>query len=183
MKITALVFGFLLLVSGSAFGSGATDAATAYFETIKKKDYVAAAEHFDPAALKEFRDELAFLTEMAAKEDESVLASFFGPGASADSVNKMSDAEFFASFLGAIMMQAEAVGGITFDGMEILGEVMEGEDVSHVVTRNRATVGAMEMEAMEVVSFRLVGKEWKALMSGKFKGMAKQIRAAMGFQG
>ena len=76
------------------------------------------------------------------------------------------------------MAQAEAAGGLNFDGMEVLGEVKEGANVAHVVMRNRVSVGEIEIEAMEVVSFKKVGKDWKALLSGKMKGLANQLRTA-----
>ena len=91
----------------------------------------------------------------------------------------MSDSEFFASFLRAALAQAEAIGTIDFDDMEILGEVMEGPDLAHVVTRNTVSVGEVEVEGMEVVSCRKQGDEWKLLVSTQMKGLANQIRAAL----
>lgn len=62
------------------------------------------------------------------------------------------------------------------------GAGLGGKDVAHVVTRNKVSVGEIEVEAMEVVSFRKVGSEWKALMLGKIKGLASQLKAALGGQ-
>lgn len=76
------------------------------------------------------------------------------------------------------MKQAEAAGGLNFDGIEILGEVKEGDDITHLVTRTTVSVGAIDMEAMEVVSLKKSGDEWRILMSGKIKGLPQQLRAA-----
>ncbi|TPW17947.1 MAG: hypothetical protein FD130_457 [Halothiobacillaceae bacterium] len=120
-----------------------------------------------------------FIYEIPAEKQLHFLDTFFGAGATKESVSKLSDKEFFASFLGAAMAQAEAVGGINFGAMEVLGEVKEGNDIAHVVTRTKVSVGEVEVEAMEVVSFKKSGDSWKALMSGKMKGMANQLRAAL----
>ena len=49
----------------------------------------------------------------------------------------------------------------------------------HVVTRNQVTVGDMNMESMEVISFKKVGTEWRILLQGRIKGMTQQIKKAM----
>jgi hypothetical protein len=91
----------------------------------------------------------------------------------------MSDSEFFASFLRAALSQAQALGKVNFEDLEILGEVMEGPDVAHVVTRNKLSVGDFEVEGMEVVSCKKRGDEWKLLVSTQMKGLANQIRSAL----
>jgi len=50
---------------------------------------------------------------------------------------------------------------------------------SHVVTRNKVTVGEVDVEALEVVSFKRIGSEWKALLSGRSKGLANQLKATL----
>ncbi|MBI1919445.1 MAG: hypothetical protein HYS23_00025 [Geobacter sp.] len=161
------------------FAKTASETATEYFNTLQQKDYARTATFFDPAALGEFRQMMSFMNEIPEEGQQEIFTALFGPQASRESVAKLSDANFFASFLRATMAQTEAVGGINFGKMEILGEVKEGKDVAHVVTRNKVSVGEIEVEAMEVVSFRKIGSEWKALMSGKIKGIASQIKAAL----
>jgi len=86
---------------------------------------------------------------------------------------------FYPPALTVAVTQAEAQGTANFDGMEILGEVMEGPDVAHVLTRNRVSVGDFEVETMEIVSCRKQGDEWKLLVSSEMKGLANQIRSAL----
>jgi hypothetical protein len=179
MRISLLILAALLLAGSPAFAKTASETASDYFKVLQQKDYDRAATFFDPAALGEFRRMMSFTDEIPAEGQKEFFEAFFGPGASRESVAKLSDARFFASFLRAVMAQAEALGGLNFDRMQILGEVTEGKDVAHVVTRNKVSVGKIEVEAMEVASFRKVGSEWKALLSGKIKGVASQIRAAL----
>ncbi len=179
MRVVNLFFVAIALFSGSVYAKSASDVAAEYYGVLKTKNYEEAASYFDQAALSEFRNMMSFITELPDQKVEGVLAVFFGEGATKDTVSKLPDSKFFSSFLSAMMSRAEAAGGLNFDGMEILGEIKEGEDISHVVTRNKVTVGDITLEAMEVVSFRKIDGEWKALMSGKLKGMATQMRAAL----
>lgn len=182
MKIIHLIIAILLLSTSPAFAKTASETATYYFNVLKQKDYDRAATFFDPAALGEFRQMMSFVNEIPDEGQQQFFTTFFGLEASRESISKLSDANFFASFLRAAMEQAETVGGVNFGKMEVLGEVMEGKDVVHVVTRNKVSVGEIEVEAMEVVSFKRIGSEWKALMSGKIKGLASQLKAALGRQ-
>lgn len=176
LKLITIIF---FVLCGSAHANSASQVAAAYFDALKKKDYNAAVSFFDPKALHEFQETMGFIADIPNEGPNNLLNVFFGPNATKESVLKLTDAEFFSAFLSAVMTQAETRGGINFNGMEVLGEVMEGSDISHVVTRNRVSVGEIEVEAMEVVSFRLIGKEWKAQMTAKMKGIANQIRAAI----
>lgn len=87
------------------------------------------------------------------------------------------DVEFFASIFNFVMQQADQAGGINFEGVEILGEVKEGDNIAHLVTRNRVSVGEMEVEAMEVVSLKKNGEDWRMLMAGNIKGLPAQLNA------
>lgn len=178
---SAIVLLFLSVTC--AYGQGASEMVAEYFDVLQSQDYEKAATYFDPTALREFRQMLEFISEIPAAEQENILQAFFGPSASQESVSKLSDSDFFGSFLRAIMAQASAAGEVNFDGLEILGEVAEGQDLLHVVTRNKVSVGEIEVEAMEVISLRKAGDSWRLLLSGKMKGMASQLRAALSQSG
>ncbi len=177
-------FSLILLLSSisSVYAETASETAAEYFNVLKKKHYNTAATYFDPTALNDFRQTMSFINEIPAEAQQEFFQVFFGPGANQKSISELSDTDFFASFLRAVMAQAEAAGTINIEGIEILGKVMEGSDIAHIVTRNRASVGKIYMESMEVISFKKKGNEWKLLMSGKIKGMANQLRSAFSRQ-
>jgi hypothetical protein len=179
MKTLRFAIAALLLSSGSVFAATAPETTAAFFDQLEKGDFKAAAAYFDPPALTEFRNSLEVLNEAPAAAQQQFREAFFGAGATAESISKMSDQEFFAAFLRTALAQAESLGRVNFDGMEILGEVMEGPDIAHVVTRNTVKAGDFEIEGMEVVSCRKRGDEWKLLVSNEMKGLANQIRAAI----
>jgi hypothetical protein len=179
MKTLRFALAALLLSSGSVFAATAPETTAAFFDQLEKGDFKAASAFFDPPALSEFRKSLDVINEAPATAQQQFREAFFGAGATPESISKMSDQEFFATFLRTALSQAEALGKVNFDGMEILGEVMEGPDLAHVLTRNTLSAGDFEVEGMEVVSCRKRGDEWKLLVSSQMKGLANQIRAAL----
>jgi len=169
----------LLLVSNLAWAETSAEFAKAYFGDLESGNFEAAAEKFDPEQLNEFRTMMEFYKEIPAQAQTQFIQTFFGPDQTIETVDKATDVQFFSGVFSFIMRQAEAAGGLNFDGFEILGEVMEG-DVVHLVTRNRVSVGELEMEAMEVVSVKKQGDSWKLMLSGKMKGLPEQLKAAFG---
>ena len=181
MRLLLLAFAsFLFAVAPALADNTPSEAAKAYYETMKAKDYNGAAKLFDPEALKSFRGMLDFLTDLPDEEGAEVLVAFFGEGATKESVKKLSDSEFFASFFKGVMAQAEEEGGVDFGEVKVLGEVPEGPDVVHVVTRSKMGVGDLKIESMEVISFKKTEAGWKALLNGEMTGMAGQLKASFG---
>jgi hypothetical protein len=168
----------LVIFSNFAWAENPTERAEMYFSDIENRNYSAAAEHFDPVQLKEFREMMEFYKEIPTEAQAQFIKTFFSEEQTVESIAKLSDTEFFSGLFNFIMKQAEATGGVSFDGLEILGEVKEGQNISHLVTRNRVSIGELEVEAMEVVSMKKVGNEWRMMMSGKIKGLPQQIKAA-----
>ena len=168
----------LIITSSSAFAKTPSEAANDYFGMLKDKNYKAAALLFDPSALKEFRQMMGFTDEVSPEAQKQFFTAFFGSESNMKTVSKLSDVEYFSSFLTAVFAQLESVGGVNFDKMEVIGEVMEGNNIAHVVTRTKVSAGEIELESMEVVSFKKSDKEWRALLSGKLKGIAIQLKAA-----
>ena len=168
----------LFLVANIAWAETPQQRAELYFSDIENLDFLGAASHFDAEQLKEFRGMMEFYKEMPEEAQTNFVQTFFGPDQSTESLENLSDLEFFSGLFSFIMKQAEAAGGLNFDGIEILGEVKEGDDITHLVTRTTVSLGAIDMEAMEVVSLKKSGEEWRILMSGKIKGLPQQLRAA-----
>ena len=170
----------LLLCGQAAYSQTASDAAVKYFNKLKSKDYEVAVAMFFPPALAEFRKMMSFMSEIPDDEREGIYATFFGPDADKDTVAKLSDAQFFAAFLGGVIGQAEAQAQTELRDVQVLGEVPEGPKVRHVVARSKMKAGELEVESMEVVSFTNNNGVWQATLSGQMKGLPQQLRAALG---
>ncbi|MEM6793151.1 MAG: hypothetical protein AAF725_04180 [Acidobacteriota bacterium] len=180
LKHTTLILALLALAPAleAQTTPSATELAEKYFGLLQKEDFQGAAQLFDPAALAEFRGSMSFLLELPEEARGQFFGIFFGPEATVESVKALSDPDFFAAFLKSVLAQA---GGVSFDGLQVIGEVAEGTDQVHVVTRNQATAAGISIEAMEVVSFKRSGEgPWAMQMSGRFKGVAEQLKNALG---
>jgi hypothetical protein len=172
----------LIFTSGSAYAKSASETAKEFFDLLKKENYRAAAGYYDPVALSEFRKMMSFENEIPDGMRKIYFQTFFSPALTDDSVSKLSDLDFFASFWRNIMTSGSFTGSETFSGatkyddVEILGVVMEGENLAHVVIRNKMSVAEHDVESVEVITFDKIGSQWKVKLSGKLKIIALTLR-------
>lgn len=172
----------LLAAAVRAQSEDATPVLREYFASMQAGDFERSAGFFHPEALSAFRESLSFWKEIPEEAQDGFLDAFFGANATPETVEEKNDAEFFAAFLTAVMKQAGAAGSLNFDGMEILGAVAEEDDVLHYVTRNRVSLGEIEIKSMEVVSVQLTEAGWLLQLSGQMEGVAEQLKAAFAGQ-
>jgi len=150
--------------------------AASYFTFLQQRAWDRVAGMFDPAALKEFRQMLAFFDELPDDLSAKVLPAFFGPGADKKQVREMSDVRFFENVFRTVMAQAKKQGAVDFRKIEVLGSVEEGPEVRHVLVRVHMGVADTSLESTQVLSFRNSGSGWMLMMKEKMKGTAQQIR-------
>ena len=180
-----LVFAWAVLL-GSSQGQTPSPApaspaqlAAEYFRLLQKEDYKAAATYFDDASLKDFRDRWGFFGELPEELAREVYPQFFGEGQTKESVAAMTDAAFFAHWLGFFQAQAKACGKVALDNWKYLGEVPEGEDTVHVLTRSRAQVGEQEFDGVVAMTFRKVNGQWKYSVPGEMLALPALLRAEL----
>ena len=171
----------LLVMFGGSQLSAAPDGepsatAIAFYDFLRSSDYVGAASTFDPKELGEFRDLLRIIYENPNETDLQQIEALFGPDITVERLNAMSDSEFFSTFLKLIFQQLQASGSFSFDGVEVIGSVREGDEKAHVVIRQTLGLGENSVEMMDVVSMRLIEDNWKLMMKGDMKGLAAAVR-------
>jgi hypothetical protein len=81
--------------------------------------------------------------------------------------------DFLSSFM---RIAGEQLKDAKFGEVEILGTVRENETV-HVVARTGTSVKGVTIKAMEVISVKRAGAEWKLALSGDLEGMAAALSA------
>ena len=146
------------------------------YARMRAGDWAAAAEAFDPAALRGFRG--MFVPLLEGQGGDGLAAAFFGTGKTAAEVAKMSDAEFFAGFIRSV---ASGLGGMVSLGeQQILGAVPEGADRTHLVVRAHADAMGMRITQMEVVTLNRTPQGWRLAMSGEMEGLAQMMHKMMG---
>ena len=179
MKRIVTILISIVLLCTLAYAGTPEEISKSYFELLKQEQWTEVAKLYDATALKDFKDMMSFLLELPDEAAPQVLGTLFGPGATKESVSVMSDQDFFSYFLRGVMAQAAQIGQLDFRKVDVLGSVPEGDSLRHVVTRTHIGVGELNMEAMEVISFKKEGDKWGILMQGKMKGMAQQIKKAL----
>lgn len=140
------------------------------YRLMQASDWAAAADVFDPAALKQFREMLAPLLE--SDDGVGAMAMFFGDDRSAESLKSMSDQAFFAGMMASIMKTS----GGTLQGQDVLGGVAEGPDRMHMVVRSKAAAMGMTITQMEVVTLNKTPQGWRLALSGQMEGMAQALK-------
>lgn len=177
-----LVLVLLIFTSCSAYAKSASETAKEFYDLLKKENYSAAAGYYEPAALTEFRKLMSFENEIPDGMRKIYFQTFFAPALTDESVSKLSDLDFFATFWRGILTSKSFTGSETFSGatkyddVEILDVVMEGEDLAHVVIRNKMSVAEHDVESVEVTTFGKIGSQWKVKLSGKLKIIALTLR-------
>ena len=166
----------LITFNTEAFAGSASETAAEFFDLVKQENYSAAVRYYDPAALREFRRLMNFENEITDETRRLYYQTYFDPDLTDESINNLSDSEYFASFWRGVLSSDMFSQYINYKNVEIIGEVMEKKDLAHVVIRNWITTGADQIETIEVTSFNKIEGIWKIRMSGKLKSIAILLR-------
>ena len=166
----------LITLNTEVHAESASETATEFYDLVRQENYNAAARYYDPAALREFRQLMSFENEITDQTKRLYYRAFFDPDLTDESINKLSDSEYFASFWRGVLSSDTVSQSLNYKNVEVIGEVMEKEDLAHVVTRNWITVGTDQIEIIEVPSFNKIEGVWKIRMSGKLKSIAILLR-------
>ena len=151
-----------------------------YFDAMEYEDYDAAARLFDANDIKEFRALFGFMKDADVNARQQIYERMFGPWASQESVEKMSDTEFFASIFGVAMQQSLGRSGVRIASAEYLGHVSEGDDMAHAITRVTVAVGDNEATSLDVTSLVRNNGAWRMKVSGDIEQVAAAVRSALG---
>lgn len=170
------------------------------YARMQAADWVAAAETFDPAALKRFRELLMPVLDAvdAAGKGQTVkgqagagqagsaqaavdpngllmLWVLFAPAKSIEEIRALTDREVFARIMSNTMSLASA----RLEGQQVIGSVAEGADMVHVVTRNVAKVETMSMTKVEAITLRRTDHGWRLALTGDLEGLAETLQASI----
>jgi hypothetical protein len=148
------------------------------YTRMQAADWVAAAETFDPAALKRFRELLLPVLDAAGKDQANK-----GQGTEPDGALMLwvlfapakSDREVFAR----IMANTVSLASAKLEGQQVIGSVAEGADMVHVVTRNVAKVDTMIMTKVEAITLHRTAQGWRLALTGDLEGLAEALQASM----
>lgn len=150
-----------------------------YTEAMRGGEWETAARLMHPEALAQFRRMLlpAFERESPGRE---LRDQFFG-GITMARLRHVSDSAFFARFFRGMMTQSPELLGVV-QGAEItmVGHVLEGDDVAHVVYRMQMQMDEMSFTKLDVMSVKRQGTTWRGLLTGSMEGLATALSRTRG---
>jgi hypothetical protein len=190
--LSRLSLSFALLVAGPVVAAELTpdmppeQIVREAYARMQVTDWAAAADTFDPAALKHFRELLLPVFDAAGKgqtgkeqgaepDGALMLWVLFAPAKSVDEIRALSDREVFARIMANTMSLASA----KLEGQEVIGSVAEGPDMVHVVTRNIAKVETQAMTKVEAITLHRTAQGWRLALTGDLEGLAETLQASI----
>lgn len=146
-----------------------------YFEALRTRGMTAVPEFIHPDELGRFRDMLGPVLAADTPVASNLRSAVFGPDTTAETLQALSPEAFMRGFM-AFAQGTMQTMQLTVGESHVLGSVNEGE-VVHLVTRNTAAAGALQLTQLEVISLKPYQGSWRLLLSGKLEGMAQALKA------
>lgn len=180
--LPVLAAALLALAPGLAAQDTPEQVAGRYFETLRTGDYAANVALMHPEALDELREMMQGLvalagTAAAEEEVDSTFQQMFGvPDAAA--FNQLSAAQVFERMLRSQLENPDMREILSGSQTTILGHVMEGDSVAHVVYRMRMSFGEMDMDQVQVTPLKRADGQWRVLLTGSLAGMMNAVPRA-----
>ena len=150
-----------------------------YTEAMRAGQWDTAAALMHPEALAQFREMMmpAFQSEEPGRE----LRARFFDGMSMTRIRHLSDGAFFARFFSGMMsLNPELLGVVQDAEITMVGHVLEGEDVAHVVYRMQMQMDQMTFTKLDVMSVKRHGATWRGLLTGTMEGLAAALSRTRG---
>lgn len=179
-KLKLICITFLLVLSqfSGAESPGPEELAREYFSVMQEEGMTSIGRFMHPQALEDFKAMILPIYQAEADGGQRQLLNMtFGEGMDIETLTTLSPQKFINGFMHIIAAQF-GDAKITFDKLEVLGTISEGE-ARHVLTR--VSVGANEIAVteFEVLSFIPYQNTWRLQLNGKITGMARALRSQM----
>jgi hypothetical protein len=142
------------------------------------------AKAMHPEALKAFKSALVSIAETADKggQGKEILGLFKGVD-DLDELKKLDDVPFFVSFYrGITRVQPALKQALAGAESQIIGHVLEGKDIAHVVHRMTVTVEGTKVAKTDVISMRKTETGWGMLLSGDLENMTTMLKRRFGVE-
>lgn len=181
MKIIIIVLVVFYTISGQDVIKTPEEVTLITHKMVKENNWKGLGKYFDIFTLREFRKGFHFLSIIPNKELQGkIINNFFTTAKSIDDVKKLNNEAFFEDIYEGLMRSASVFGNIKFDSLKILGAVDEEDSLTHVLTRNWTSIGSVNIEKMEIVTFVKRGIFWKRVLNEDFLDISNKIKASLG---
>ncbi len=147
-----------------------------YFDTFRTGDYAGNVALMHPQALEEVRETMQGLVALAGTRDSTFQATF-GVSSEAE-FNRLGAAQLFERMLRAQLENPDMREVLSTARTTVLGHVMEGDTLAHVVYRMRMSVGAMDVDQVQVAPVKRSDGQWRVMLTGSLAGMMNAVPRA-----
>ncbi len=175
--LPALVVAVLAFAPGARAQQTPEQVVQQYFDTFVRGDYAANVALMHPGALTDMREMMSGMVALAGTEDEGQLREMFGVS-SVEEFNRLTPAQLFERLLRWQLDKPEMREVLSGARTEVLGHVMEGDSLAHVVYRMRMSVGEMSVDQVQVAPVKQSDGQWRVLLTGTFAGMMNAVPRA-----
>lgn len=151
------------------------EVAHAYFTALRDRGALIVVEFIHDGEMAKFKDIFTALMEKeAAKGKRELVSGLFGEQATLAEVKARSPKEFMSAFMQKASRMISSMG-FTFEKLEVLGSVPEG-DMVHVVARIEVGLWPAVIKRMEVLSMKRDGSEWRLMLPKQFDSLLLMVQ-------
>lgn len=145
-----------------------------YFDSFRTGDYAANVALMHPEALQSMKETMSGLVALPGAAEEPEFQEMFGVSTLAE-FNQLDPAVLFERIIRTQLEDPEMREIMSGSQTTVLGHVMEGDSVAHVVYRMRMSIGEMEMDQVQVSPLKRADGEWRMLLTGSLAGMMNAV--------
>lgn len=145
-----------------------------YFDTFRTADYATNVALMHPEALASMKETMSGLASLPGAVEDPQFKAMFGVS-TMDEFNRLTPSAMFERVLRSQLEQPEIREMLSSAQTTVLGHVMEGDSVAHVVYRMRMGVGEMSVDQVQVAPLKRADGQWRVLLTGSFAGMMNAV--------
>lgn len=151
-----------------------------FVDAMRASDWKKVATLMHPAALHDLRGFFSVLLD--APNADPMRRELLGVSSAAEA-KAMSDTAMFEALLRFSAKSPELGDAFRAAKVQILGEIKEGPDTTHVVYRMHMTLEGTPVSTMDVFSLARSPAGWRGLLKGDMAAFAAAIRTAIQREG
>ena len=175
--IPALMVAVLAAAPGLAAQETPEQVVQRYFDTFRTGDYAGNVALMHPEALASMKETMSGLASLPGAAEDPQFQVMFGVS-SMEEFNRLTPAALFERILRSQLDNPEMKQMLSSAQTTVLGHVMEGDTVAHVVYRMRMSVGEMNVDQVQVAPVKRADGQWRVLLAGSFAGMMNAVPSA-----
>ena len=177
VTIMVVLLAALLMSACQEADSGAGAVALESYEVMATLDMEKHADFMHPDALQQLKDRLWPALDAAVAADstaaQSPLVMTLGLTIEDGKLVDLPARQLYVNLMKMVVAQSpNLANSLQSSAYEVIGEVLEGENLSHVVMRARSIARPESLSRVEVVTLMKYEDGWKLALSPELEGMA-----------